>query len=126
MFNINQSQAAMRDSNTAKQIMTSDNPMFIKQLGRKVKNFNEQTWSRYRRNIVKQGNISKFKQNPYLLQKLYNTKNKTLVEASPYDNIWGIGLYCDDPRSQDRNTWKGLNLLGEILTEIREEFIKEI
>lgn len=56
---------------------------------------------------------------------LLATKGTTLVEASPVDKIWGIGLDAKDPLAQNRRTWKGSNLLGEILTRVRTQIIKE-
>ncbi len=74
----------------------------------------------FREGIVYTGNYAKFTQNPELKEQLLATRATTLVEASPYDRIWGIGLGEDDVRAKNRQTWKGLNLLGEILTRVRE------
>lgn len=63
-------------------------------------------------------------QNKGLLQAMLATEGTTLVEASPYDKIYGIGLVASDPRALDRKTWNGQNLLGEVLTELREELAK--
>ena len=54
-----------------------------------------------------------------------DTTGTTLVEASPYDKIWGIGLKSTSPLAQNRSTWKGTNLLGKILTEVRDELSTE-
>ena len=67
------------------------------------------------------GNRAKFTQNEELKTQLLATAGTTLVEASPYDKIWGIGLAATDPRAEDPTQWKGLNLLGKILTQLREE-----
>lgn len=76
--------------------------------------------------IVKNGNLHKFQQNPHLRKELFKTQGRTMVEASPYDTIWGIGLEADDPLAQQRSTWKGTNLLGQALTEVREELLHNI
>jgi len=58
-----------------------------------------------------------------LKEELLETYPRVLVEASPYDAIWGIGLDVDDPLAYNRDTWKGLNLLGFIITEVRDEIL---
>ena len=68
--------------------------------------------------------LLQFRQNEPLKKKLLETAGQTLVEASPTDKIWGIGLSQDDPRASDRSKWRGTNWLGEILTEVREEILK--
>ena len=108
------------DAETALEILAADHPRDHKALGRKVKPFDDATWKREREAIVRAGNHAKFTQNPALLELLLATNGTTLVEASPYDKIWGIGLAATDPRAQDPNQWKGQNLLGKILTELRD------
>lgn len=109
------------DLDCAKEIMSTNNARTIKNLGRSVKNFNEQTWKVFRWQIVYTGNKNKFTQNEALKEVLIGTSGTTLVEASPEDQIWGIGLTKNDPLANSRKTWKGKNLLGEILTELRIE-----
>lgn len=108
------------DFNVAKQILKTDNPVEQKRLGRLVSNFNTDVWSSVAVDVVFRGNIEKFSQNIELLNKLKSTKNTILVEASPYDKIWGIGLKQSDPRSSDISQWQGQNLLGYILTRVRD------
>ena len=109
-----------RDTETAAKILAADHPRDHKALGRKVTPFDDAAWKREREAIVRAGNHAKFTQNPALLELLLATKGTTLVEASPYDKIWGIGLAASDPRAQDPKQWKGQNLLGKILTELRD------
>ena len=111
------------DAETAALILAADHPREHKALGRKVKRFDEAIWKREREAIVLAGNRAKFTQNPELEQVLRATAGTTLVEASPYDRIWGIGLAATDPRAQDVTQWKGMNLLGKILTQLREELL---
>ena len=106
------------DSETAKKILKTTDLKKIKQLGRQVKNFKENIWDQHKCEIVYQGNHCKFTQHPDLLNLLLSTYGKTLVEASPYDTIWGIGLAEKDIRCKSRTTWRGLNLLGETLTRL--------
>lgn len=111
------------DAETAEAILAAPHPRQHKALGRKVKPFDDAVWKREREAIVLAGNRAKFTQNPALLEVLLATKGTTLVEASPYDRIWGIGLAATDPRAQDPAQWRGQNLLGKILTQLRDELL---
>jgi len=113
------------DLETASEILRTKNVRKIKELGRQVKPFIENTWNVYRWNVVYMANKYKFTQNKILKQALLNTKGTTLVEASPYDKVWGIGLGEKDPQALNRSNWRGQNLLGEILTELRIELSSE-
>jgi ribA/ribD-fused uncharacterized protein len=108
------------DAATAAEILAADHPRQHKALGRKITPFDDATWRRNREAIVLAGNRAKFTQNPALLAQLLATRGTTLVEASPYDQIWGIGLAANDPRAADPAQWKGQNLLGKILTALRD------
>jgi len=109
-----------KDTNVAKAILNTAIPNQHKQLGRTVSNFSEIKWNSECKNIVKTGNMAKFLQNENLLTKLLNTTGQ-LVEASPYDCKWGIGLLATDAYATDETKWRGANLLGNVLTEIRDE-----
>ncbi len=106
-------------------IMNSSSPREQKALGRGVANFNPEIWNANCKRFVNEASIAKFSQNQNLLEVLMKTTGTTLVEASPEDKIWGIGLTHNDPKALNRTTWKGTNWLGEILTEVRTEFEKE-
>ena len=106
-------------------IMKSSDPKEQKALGRKVQGFNKEHWDTIARDFVYVGNYAKFSQNPELLTKLVETQGTTLVEASPYDTIWGIGLSEKDKLALSRDTWKGTNWLGETLTKVRDDIIAE-
>lgn len=93
----------------------------IKQLGRKVKDYNEDLWVKHRESYVGRGNYEKFTQNKELKKILIDTGNKIIVEANPYDSIWANKLKESDPNSTSPSKWKGLNLLGKILTNLREK-----
>lgn len=107
-------------------IMATEDPRTQKRLGKKVANFQDDVWVSVAKDSVYQGNSAKFRQNPELLQALLDTAGTTLVEASPYDRRWGIGLTSSDPRALDRSTWRGTNWLGEVLTRLRDDIIAEI
>lgn len=102
-------------------IMACSHPNEAKHLGRLVKNFNATVWESHRFDIVVQGNLAKFSQNPALKAFLLATGTRVLVEASPVDNIWGIGLAQDHTHAQQPNHWRGLNLLGFALMVVREK-----
>lgn len=95
-------------------------PWDAKKLGREVKNYNEQVWSKVRYTRMLEVNREKYKNSSYA-NLLLATRDKILVECNPRDTIWGIGLAEDDPRSLNKGDWKGQNLLGEVLMQIRKE-----
>eukprot|EP00123_Amoebidium_parasiticum_P019607 comp27685_c0_seq1/m.47175 comp27685_c0_seq1/g.47175 ORF comp27685_c0_seq1/g.47175 comp27685_c0_seq1/m.47175 type:complete len:179 (-) comp27685_c0_seq1:301-837(-) len=109
------------DERIAQEILRSDNPKTIKELGRQVARFDGRIWEQHRENIVYRNNMGKFGQNPHLRAALIATSPRLLVEASPYDRIWGIGLSESDARRVGKAGWKGQNLLGYILTRVRED-----
>ena len=107
------------DGEIAGQILAAAEPGAVKALGRKIRGFDEATWVAHRSGIVEAANLAKFSQNPALRDFLLATGEKVLVEASPVDAIWGIGLAADDARAQDPAQWPGLNLLGFALMQVR-------
>ena len=113
-----------RDLTTAAKIMNTSSPKLQKQLGREVINYNDIIWDSRRFDIVFKGNLAKFSQNELLKSELLNTGNRQFVEASPYDTIWGIGMGLDNPLINDPTKWKGLNLLGQVLTFVRDTLRK--
>ena len=124
-FMMAQKAIMFKDWESLDKIMQTNDPSIQKKLGRQVKNFNLQEWESSAQSIVYLGNMLKFKQNEPLLNELLKTEGTTLVEASPYDKIWGIGLAENDSRALSRDTWLGKNLLGQILTKVRESIINE-
>ncbi|MFW0717368.1 ADP-ribosylglycohydrolase family protein [Pedobacter sp. N23S346] len=102
-------------------ILAATSPEEVKKLGREVRNYDEGIWAKNRYEIVKTGNFHKFSQHKALKEFLINTGEKILAEASPVDLIWGIGLAEDDPDVKNPGKWKGLNLLGFALMEVRDE-----
>lgn len=109
------------DEISAEEIMRTNQPHEQKALGRKVKGFNVEIWNSKAKEIVYAGNYKKFTQDERLKNILMSTGTKTLVEASPYDTIWGIGLNEKDAKKTPQSMWKGSNWLGEVLTQLRDD-----
>ncbi len=109
------------DNEILAKIIKANSPAEAKKLGREVKNYDDKLWLANRYEIVKQGNYHKFSQNKDLKTFLLNTKDRVLVEASPIDSIWGIGMATDHKDVSNPEKWKGLNLLGFALMEVRDE-----
>lgn len=111
--------ALFGDERIRRQVLAAPTPAAAKALGRKVQGFDETLWLRHRYDIVVRANAAKFGQNPGLGAFLQETGNRVLVEASPVDRIWGIGLARQDARVADPGQWQGLNLLGFALMAVR-------
>jgi hypothetical protein len=109
------------DAEALKKIMDSDSPATHKRTGRQVKNYDDEKWCDVSRYTVFIANMAKFLQNEDLKEKLLATGNKIIVEASPYDALWGIGLGPWDDKVLDKKNWKGKNWLGEELRLVREQ-----
>lgn len=108
------------DGEARAQILKAGSPKAAKQLGRRVKGFREEEWIEARFQIVVAGNLAKFGQNRELGAYLLGTADQVLVEASPVDRIWGIGLAADNEQATNPEQWRGLNLLGFALMEVRQ------
>lgn len=114
------------DHEIAQEILMAPDPRDQKELGRQVKGFKSDVWEKHAKQIVYDACVLKFKQNPKLLEILMSTAGSLLVEASPYDKVWGIGLAEDDPRIHDPANWQGTNWLGEVLTILREDILETL
>lgn len=106
------------------QVLEASTPEAAKALGRRVRNFDEAVWNKNRYSIVVSANAEKFAQNPELGRFLQSTGNLILVEASPVDRVWGIGLVKEDDRASNPDYWLGLNLLGFALMQVRSSQIR--
>ncbi|MEJ8562493.1 NADAR family protein [Yoonia sp. GPGPB17] len=113
------------DAEIADAILTATDPGKQKPLGRQVRGFNEQVWCEHREGIVRSINYAKFAQNKGLRRKLFQTGDKALVEASPLDVIWGIGLDKATAIETPSDLWPGKNLLGQIVTQVKEQLAQE-
>lgn len=112
------------DDISAQKILQSADPATQKMIGRGVVGYNDSVWKKVRFDVVKEILRHKFSQNEKSKAALMRTSGTMLVEASPKDKIWGIGLNEFDARGVCPSVWPGLNLLGKALTEVRTELEK--
>ncbi|MFH8365297.1 NADAR family protein [Streptomyces sp. NPDC018031] len=108
------------DADAERRAVSAGHPKQAKDAGRSVRGFDEEVWAAHRFELVVCGSVLKFGQHPRLREYLLGTGSRVLVEASPLDRIWGIGLAADDERAPDPARWRGLNLLGFALMEARQ------
>ena len=111
------------DAQTLERILIAATPADAKQLGRQVQGFDGAHWDAACFDIVVRGNLAKFGQHPALGEFLMATGEQVLVEASPVDRIWGIGLAAEDKKASQPEKWRGLNLLGFALMEVRSALL---
>ena len=111
---------AFGDDAALSQILAATNPRRQKALGRTVRGFDADVWNDVCRGIVYAGNLARFTQDDTACRELMATGERVIVEASPTDRIWGIGLDQDDPRALDPAQWRGSNWLGVALAQVRE------
>lgn len=113
------------DAQAHERILAATSPSSAKKLGRTVKGFDDARWNAARFDLVVEGNLAKFSQNTTMGEFLKSTGERVIVEASPVDRIWGIGMAADDPHAENPRLWKGLNLLGFALMEVRDRLLKQ-
>ncbi len=115
------SKARLFDDETAlERILACDTPAEAKKIGREVQGFAGEVWNTHRLAAVVKGNIGKFGQHPDLKKFLLSTGDSVLVEASPRDRIWGIGMGAANEKAGDPHAWRGQNLLGFALMQARQ------
>ena len=107
------------DDDALQKILAAETPAKAKEMGRLVQNFDPTVWDQHKFDIVVMGSLQKFAQNGELKKFLLGTGDRVLVEASPVDRIWGIGMKSDNPAARNPSLWKGDNLLGFALMEAR-------
>jgi ribA/ribD-fused uncharacterized protein len=112
------------DGEAVAAVLAADSPAEAKAIGRRVRNYDDEAWAAARVGVVVRGNIAKFGQNRDLGEFLRATGDHVLVEASPRDRIWGIGLGSSNPNARDPSHWRGLNLLGFALMEARDRLFR--
>lgn len=113
------------DTEILPEVIAAKHPSDVKMLGRRIRGFDDRLWKTHRFDIVVRGNTAKFGQNESLKDFLLSTGDRVLVEASPKDGIWGIGLAENDPDSRNPYKWRGLNLLGFALMETRKRIRRD-
>lgn len=111
------------DKEILKEILNERSPKRIRELGRLVKNFDVTIWNEHKVDYIRRANFVKFTQNRDLRDFICTTEGKILVEASPFDRIWGIGMGENNVKCFDPALWRGLNLLGFTLMEVRDEIL---
>lgn len=111
---------AFGDISVANAIMLTTNPKEQKALGRQVRGFNIEQWATISRDVMFRANLAKYLQNEDFYKKLMATDGTLIVEASPVDKIWGIGLDAKTAAVTPFDQWQGKNWLGQVLTEVRE------
>lgn len=114
-----------QDTEIYDEIMAAGHPKQFKKLGRKIRHFDEKIWNEHKYEIVVRGNLEKFSQNQQLRDFLLGTNTRILVEASPCDRIWGIGMSAEDKNIENPAYWKGENLLGFALMEVRDSLLEK-
>lgn len=124
-FMMAQKASLFGDDEMLSAIMQTSNPKEMKAYGRAVRNFDKEKWEEVCYEIVKKGNLAKFSQNPELWEFLKGTRARILVEASPRDRIWGIGMGKTNPDAECPIKWRGTNLLGFALTETRDLLLEK-
>ncbi len=113
------------DDSALARVLSASHPGEAKKIGREVRGFDEETWVAERDAMVCRGLVAKFSQNAALGAYLRGTRSRVLVEASPVDELWGIGLAADDERAHEPLAWRGLNRLGFLLMEARGALTSE-
>ena len=119
---------AFGDKEIAMKILfEGNNPKMAKSLGRQVRNYDDKVWDKLRYQVMVDANYFKYSQNEELKQLLLNPElnGKHFCEASPKDLLWGCGLHESDQLIDDEKNWKGQNLLGKVLDEVRNRLLEE-
>lgn len=115
-----------QDKDAMQAVLKESDPRNQKQIGRNIKGYDDDIWNEVKFNIVARNNLLKFSQNCSWRELLIYTDGYELVEASPYDKIWGVGLGADNPDIFDKDKWQGENLLGKAIMDARDKIISTL
>ena len=115
-----------KDKEQLQKIMNSDHPRDQKYYGRQVKDFDTEKWDLVYKKYIYEANYAKFTQNKAMLDELISYGDREIVEATPTDKIWGIGLAVDDPKIHDKSNWQGTNWLGEVIMRVKTDIESKI
>ena len=118
--------ALFEDLEMMAEIMSTTSPRLQKEYGRKVKGYSDEVWMPVCVELMARGLYAKFTQNEHSKNALLATVGTEIVEASPMDIVWGVGLAAEDPRIQDKSQWRGTNFLGIVLMMVREMILKDL
>lgn len=113
------------DLYAALRIESLQDPHMAKEVGKNIRRFDQQQWNRISHGVMMRANLEKYTQNVDLRMRLFRTQDTTLAECSAHDQYWGTGVSLRDPRRFDMDAWPGLNMLGRILTLLREILIQD-
>ncbi|KAK6742017.1 hypothetical protein RB195_009719 [Necator americanus] len=113
-----------KDFSAANAILYLNDPKMIKQVGSQLENFDQHRWRKFSWRVMMKAVMAKFKQDRNMRFQLFRTAGSMLTEANPHDNYWGIGLAIDDPNVANPSRWKGCNVMGEILMQIRDVLLE--
>ena len=116
---------SFEDEEVANAIMRTNSPKEQKALGRKVRGFDKDKWEEVCKEYVYEANYAKFTQNPHMLEELKTYGDREIVESSPEDSIWGIGMHETHPDILDKSKWQGKNWLGQAIMRVRDELLTE-
>lgn len=108
------------------EILAKPNPRDQKALGRKVQGFDKDIWNSVCRGIVYNGNLARFEQDAELQELLLDTGDRIIVEASPRDRVWGIGMGASNPDAENPEKWRGRNWLGIAIQQVRDELNRRV
>lgn len=111
------------DTQACMEILEARTPADAKAIGRRVKGFKVDEWAKVSEGYMLTVNVAKYTQIPAFAKFLKSTGTKTLVEANGKDQIWGVGLYASDDKILNPNQWRGQNLLGKVLMQVRDQLV---
>jgi ribA/ribD-fused uncharacterized protein len=110
-----------KDADAATRVMATSDPRKQKAIGRSIQGYSDAVWDGAARDLTYPGVYAKFEQNAKERDLLLSTCDKIIVEASPLDTKWGVGLEHLDERIFDKSQWRGTNWLGHMLMRARDD-----